>query len=166
MSACVCPTITREGSPQEGSVPIYVARLEVSMLTRRTALLLMLSTPLLGWSDRAVARPPNAITKKVALLITDKDLRDEIRRSGLGYLHVRGPFSRGYLVVGRKGNDSGAMVGFTRKHRTSVVCERLDALRRFVEANALKFYTTTAYFRRVETVMPLDRVEALIRRDA
>jgi hypothetical protein len=136
------------------------------MLTRRTALLLLLSSPLLGWSDRALARPGNAITRKVALLITDKDLREEIRRFGLGYLHVRGPFSRGYLVVGRKGNDSGAMVGFTRKHRTSVLCERPEELRRFVEANALEFYTTTAYFRRVETVMPLDRVEALIRGDA
>jgi hypothetical protein len=135
------------------------------MLTRRTALLLMLSTTLLGWSDRALARPGKAITRKVALLITDKDLREEIRRFGLGYLHVRGPSSRGYLVVGRKGNDSGAMVGFTRKHRTSVVCERPEELRRFVEANALEFYTTTAYFRRVETVMPLDRVEALIRED-
>jgi hypothetical protein len=56
---------------------------------------------LLGWSDRARARPPKAITRKVALLITDKDLREE-----------------------------------------------------------------TAYFRRIETVMPLDRVEALIRGDA
>jgi hypothetical protein len=83
------------------------------MLTRRTVLLLMLSTPLLGWNDRVLARPRTAITRKVALLITDKDLREEIRRFGLGYLHVRGPFSRGYLVVGRKGNDSGAMVGFT-----------------------------------------------------
>jgi hypothetical protein len=125
----------------------------------------MLSTTLLGWNDRALARPGNAITRKVALLITDKDLREEIRRFGLGYLHVRGPFSRGYLVVGRKGNDSGAMVGFTRKHRTTVVCERPE-LRRFVEANALEFYTTTTYFRRVETVMSLDRVEALIRGDA
>jgi hypothetical protein len=137
------------------------------MLTRRTALLLMLSTPLLGWSDRALARPRKALTRKVALLITDKDLREEIRRFGLGYLRVRGPFSRGYLVVGRKGNDSGAMVGFTRKHRTSVVCERPDALRRFVEANALEVYSvSTAYFRRIETVMSLDRVEALIRGDA
>jgi hypothetical protein len=136
------------------------------MLTRRTALFLMLSTPLVGWSDRVLGRPRTAITRKVALLITDKDLREEIRRFGLGYLHVRGPFSRGYLVVGRKGNDGGAMVGFTRKHRTSVLCERPEELRRFVEANALEFYTTTAYFRRVETVMPLDRVEALIRRDA
>jgi hypothetical protein len=47
------------------------------------------------------------------------------------------------------------------------VCERPDALSRFVEADALEFYTmSTAYFRRVETVMPLDRVEALIRGDA
>jgi hypothetical protein len=36
------------------------------------------------------------------------------------------------------------------------VCERPEELRRFVEANALEFYTTTAYFRRLETVMSLD----------
>jgi hypothetical protein len=48
------------------------------------------------------------------------------------------------------------MVGFARKHRTSVACERPDALRRFVEANVLEFYTTTPYFRRVETVISLD----------
>jgi hypothetical protein len=58
------------------------------------------------------------------------------------------------------------MVGFTRQHRTTVVCERPEELRRFVEANALEFYTSTAYFRRVETMMSLDRVEALIRGDA
>ena len=102
------------------------------------------------------ARPGSATIRKVTLLITDKDLREEIQRFGLGYLHVRGPFSRGYLVVGRKGDDSGAMVGFARKHRTSVACARPDALRRFVEANVLKFYTTTTYFRRVETVISLD----------
>ena len=87
------------------------------------------------------ARPGSATIRKVTLLITDKDLRD---------------FSRGYLVVGRKGDDSGAMVGFARKHRTSVACARPDALRRFVEANVLEFYTTTTYFRRVETVISLD----------
>jgi hypothetical protein len=136
------------------------------MLTRRTALLLMLSTPLLGWSDRALARARKPITRRVALLITDKDLREEIRRFGLGYLHVRGPFSRGYLVVGRKGNDSGGWSGSPANIRTSVLCERPEELRRFVEANALEFYRTTAYFRRLETVMSLDRVEALIRGDA
>jgi hypothetical protein len=39
----------------------------------------MLSTPLLGWSDRVLARPRKALTRKVALVITDKDLREEIR---------------------------------------------------------------------------------------
>ena len=49
----------------------------------------MLSTTLLGWNDRALTRPPNAITRKVALHITVKDLREEIRRFGLGYLHSK-----------------------------------------------------------------------------
>ena len=123
------------------------------------ALPLSLSTPLLGWGDRALARPWKAITRKVAFLITDKDLRDP--EFGLGYQHVR------YLVVGRRGNDSGAMVGFARKHRTSVMSERPDALSRFVRRARLEFLTvSTAYYRRIETVMSLDRVEALIRGDA
>ena len=50
---------------------------------------LILSTTLLGWNDRALTRPPNVITRKVVLLITDKDLREEIRRFGLGYLHSK-----------------------------------------------------------------------------
>ena len=59
-----------------------------------------------------------------------------------------------------------ALGGFLRKHKASVVCERPDALRRYVAANELEFYAVSTFLRRTETVRSIDDVEALIRREA
>ena len=54
-----------------------------------------------------------------------------------------------------------ALGGFLRKHKASVVCERPDALRRYVAANELEFYAVSTFLRRTETVRSIDDVEAL-----
>lgn len=59
-----------------------------------------------------------------------------------------------------------ALGRFLRKHKASIVCERPDALRRYVAANELEFYAVSTFLRRTETVRPIDDVETLIRREA
>jgi hypothetical protein len=46
------------------------------------------------------------------------------------------------------------------------VCERPDALRRYVAANELEFYAVSTFLRRTETVRSIDDVETLIRGEA
>ena len=58
-----------------------------------------------------------------------------------------------------------ALGGFLRKHKASAVCERPDALRRYVAANELEFYAVSTFLRRMESVRSIDDVEALGRRD-
>ena len=38
-----------------------------------------------------------------------------------------------------------ALGGFLRKHKAGVVCERPDALRRYVAANELEFYAVSTF---------------------
>jgi hypothetical protein len=131
------------------------------MLTRRTILSLMLLVPFLG-TKPARARAPRR-TPRLALVGTDTNLAETIRRAGLGHLYTRGSNGeRGYLVIGEHGDSNGALKGFLRKHgRAAIPIERPDALQRLVKGRGLEFYNVRTFLRRTETPVPLDEVLSL-----
>ena len=115
--------------------------------------------------DLRAAQPRSATIRKVTLLITDKDLREEIQNSAWVICmsevpsHAAISSSGGRVTTAARWSGSPANIG--RASRASGPMRSGGSSK----ANVLEFYTTTTYFRRVETVISLDLVEALIRGD-
>src|SRR5258708_9418589 len=100
--------------------------------------------------------------RNVGIITAANNLRHDIKADGLGFLHVRSPTDEHLLlVIGKKGYDSGHLVGFLKKHE-DVLHKAHDSdevrllgtrvsLGKFQFAfEGFKFYTAKSFFSRKE----------------